>query len=74
MNLSGNKNAVKITDLSFRDGHQSLFATRGINSCAYLSDVYPVKYSVLVILFLYELNIFFYKINIVAYNIIVTHC
>jgi len=28
MNLSGNKNAVKITDLSFRDGHQSLLATR----------------------------------------------
>jgi pyruvate carboxylase subunit B len=28
MNLTGNKNAVKITDLSFRDGHQSLLATR----------------------------------------------
>jgi len=28
MNLSGNENAVKVTDLSFRDGHQSLLATR----------------------------------------------
>ncbi len=28
MNLAGNKNAVKITDLTFRDGHQSLLATR----------------------------------------------
>jgi len=28
MNLTGNENAVKITDLSFRDGHQSLLATR----------------------------------------------
>ena len=28
MSLAGNKNPVKITDLSFRDGHQSLLATR----------------------------------------------
>jgi len=28
MNLAGNKNAVKVTDLTFRDGHQSLLATR----------------------------------------------
>jgi len=28
MNLADNKNAVKITDLTFRDGHQSLLATR----------------------------------------------
>ena len=28
MNLASNKNPVKITDLSFRDGHQSLLATR----------------------------------------------
>ncbi len=28
MNLAGNKNVVKITDLTFRDGHQSLLATR----------------------------------------------
>ena len=28
MNLAGNKNAVKIIDLTFRDGHQSLLATR----------------------------------------------
>ena len=28
MDLASNKNPVKITDLSFRDGHQSLLATR----------------------------------------------
>ena len=28
MSLAGDKNPVKITDLSFRDGHQSLLATR----------------------------------------------
>ncbi len=28
MSLAGSKNAVKITDLTFRDGHQSLLATR----------------------------------------------
>ncbi|GAI02456.1 unnamed protein product, partial [marine sediment metagenome] len=28
MSLASNKNPVKITDLSFRDGHQSLLATR----------------------------------------------
>jgi len=28
MSLAGNKNAVKVTDLTFRDGHQSLLATR----------------------------------------------